>query len=68
MSGHSESRACTCTDVAATMRAVLEGTHTPCAQHSDDSVQIGEPAALNSDSLTQSLAARLGGINVGADL
>ena len=52
---------CTCpTDLAALLRAHIENALT-CPAHRPQSDARAEPPALNSDALTQSLAAALGG-------
>lgn len=59
---------CTCPEeVADLLRAHIEGKERNCAQHTPDpGSQLGAPPALNADSLTQTIAARLGGTIEGA--
>ncbi|GAA1783546.1 MAG: hypothetical protein LCH77_09765 [Actinobacteria bacterium] len=53
---------CTCpTDVAALLRAHIEDALTCPAHRPESEAARAEPPALNSDALTQSLAAALGG-------
>jgi hypothetical protein len=61
---------CTCpADVAALLRAHLEGADQSCPQHAPNAdPSPGDDLALNSDALTQTLAAKLGGTNKGATL
>lgn len=61
---------CTCpADIAAVMTAYLRGEDTTCPVHRPDpGVLIGQPPALNSDALTQSITAALGATNPGAQL
>lgn len=60
---------CTCSsDVADVMRAAFEGRPIePCEIHRPAHM-VGAPPALNSDALTNSIAARLGATIEGANL
>ncbi len=52
---------CTCPEVSDTVRAYLAGDPPPCDLHNPVAAPADqEPPALNSDRLTQSIAAALG--------